>query len=50
MGGKINTYMVLVAGGRGSNMLQGDCLKTEVYLEDNNAKMDLEEVGWRPWT
>jgi hypothetical protein len=42
---EIHTWLL----GVGSNMKQGDCLKTEVYVEDNNAKMDLE-MGWRAWT
>lgn len=36
-------------GGRG-NMKQGYCLKTEVYVENNNTKMDLKEMVWRAWT
>jgi hypothetical protein len=33
--------------GGGGNMKQGDRLKTEVYVKDNNTKMDLKEMGWR---
>jgi hypothetical protein len=29
---------------------QGDRLKTEVYVEDDNTKMDLKEMEWRAWT
>jgi hypothetical protein len=34
----------------GGDMKQGDCFKTEVYVEDNNTKMHLKEMGWRTWT